>query len=130
MPRPACEGRPEYSTHRRKGAEARREQGCSSVSALLHFRAVWSVRRRTVSCILGSPNLVISPVCEYRTQKRITRNPAMQIGIIGLPNSGKTTIFNALTRSDTATAAFSSGQVEVHTAVVDVPDVRVDRLSA
>ena len=44
----------------------------------------------------------------------------MQIGIIGLPNSGKTTIFNALTRSDTATAAFSSGQVEVHTAVVDV----------
>ena len=54
----------------------------------------------------------------------------MQIGIIGLPNSGKTTIFNALTRSDTATAAFSSGQVEVHTAVVDVPDLRVDRLSA
>lgn len=54
----------------------------------------------------------------------------MQVGIIGLPNSGKTTIFNALTRSDTATAAFSSGQVEVHTAVVDVPDQRVDRLSA
>ncbi len=54
----------------------------------------------------------------------------MEIGIIGLPNSGKTTIFNALTRSETATAAFSSGQLEVHTAVVDVPDERVDRLSA
>ncbi len=54
----------------------------------------------------------------------------MEIGIIGLPNSGKTTIFNALTRSDTATAAFSSGQVEVHTAVVNVPDPRVDQLSA
>ena len=54
----------------------------------------------------------------------------MEIGIIGLPNSGKTTIFNALTRSHTATAAFSSGQVEVHTAVVDVPDERVDKLSA
>ncbi len=54
----------------------------------------------------------------------------MEIGIIGLPNSGKTTIFNALTRSDTATAAFSSGQLEVHTAVVDVPDPRVDNLSA
>lgn len=53
----------------------------------------------------------------------------MEIGIIGLPNSGKTTIFNALTRSETATAAFSSGQLEVHTAVVDVPDERVDRLS-
>ncbi len=54
----------------------------------------------------------------------------MEIGIIGLPNSGKTTIFNALTRSDTATAAFSSGQLEVHTAVVDVPDARVDKLTA
>lgn len=54
----------------------------------------------------------------------------MQIGIIGLPNSGKTTIFNALTRSNTETAAFSSGQLDVHTAVVDVPDHRVDTLSA
>ncbi len=54
----------------------------------------------------------------------------MEIGIIGLPNSGKTTIFNALTRSQTATAAFSSGQLEVHTAVVDVPDERVDKLAA
>ena len=54
----------------------------------------------------------------------------MEIGIIGLPNSGKTTIFNALTRSQTATAAFSSGQLDVHTAVVDVPDERVDKLAA
>ena len=53
----------------------------------------------------------------------------MEIGIIGLPNSGKTTIFNALTRSQTETAAFTSGQLEVHTAVVDVPDPRVDKLT-
>ena len=53
----------------------------------------------------------------------------MQIGIIGLPNSGKTTIYNALTRSDTETAAFSSGQLEVHTAVVNVPDERIDILT-
>ena len=54
----------------------------------------------------------------------------MQIAIIGLPNSTKTTIFNALTRGNLETSAFSSGQFEVHTAVVDVPDPRVDRLSA
>jgi ribosome-binding ATPase len=54
----------------------------------------------------------------------------MKIGIVGLPNSGKTTIYNALTRSNTETAAFSSGQIEVHTAVVTVPDSRVDRLKA
>jgi GTP-binding protein YchF len=53
----------------------------------------------------------------------------MQIGIIGLPNSGKTTIFNALTRGQIETAAFSSGKLEVHTAMVDVPDARVDVLS-
>lgn len=54
----------------------------------------------------------------------------MHIAIIGLPNSTKTTIFNALTRGNLQTAAFSSGQFEVHSATVDVPDPRVDRLSA
>ncbi|MEJ2207673.1 MAG: redox-regulated ATPase YchF [Anaerolineae bacterium] len=54
----------------------------------------------------------------------------MQIGIIGLPNSTKTTIFNALTHSQVETAAYSSGQVETHTATVRVPDPRIDRLSA
>ena len=54
----------------------------------------------------------------------------MQIAIIGLPNSTKTTIFNALTRGNQETSAFSTGQFEVHTAIVDVPDPRVDRLSA
>ncbi|HLE90976.1 MAG TPA: redox-regulated ATPase YchF [Anaerolineales bacterium] len=52
----------------------------------------------------------------------------MKLGIIGLPQSGKTTIFNALTRGDTPTTA-SAGRFEVHTAVVDVPDPRVTRLS-
>ena len=52
----------------------------------------------------------------------------MKIGLVGLPNSGKTTVFNALTRGNAATAAYSSGALEVHTLVVDVPDERVDAL--
>ena len=52
----------------------------------------------------------------------------MKLGIIGLPQSGKTTIFNALTRGDAPTNA-SAGRMEVHQAVVDVPDPRVDILS-
>lgn len=52
----------------------------------------------------------------------------MKLGIIGLPQSGKTTLFNALTRNDTPTNA-SAGRIEVHNAVVDVPDPRVDKLS-
>ena len=52
----------------------------------------------------------------------------MKLGIIGLPQSGKTTIFNALTRGNAPTNA-SAGRIEVHQAVVDVPDPRVDLLS-
>jgi GTP-binding protein YchF len=53
----------------------------------------------------------------------------MKLGIIGFPQSGKTTLFNALTRGNAPTTA-SAGRIEVHTAVVDVPDPRVDQLSA
>lgn len=53
----------------------------------------------------------------------------MKIGLIGLPKSGKTTIFNALTRSDAEVADYSSGKVEPNLAVVDVEDPRVDVLS-
>lgn len=52
----------------------------------------------------------------------------MKLGIIGLPNSGKTTLFNALTGGNFETSAVSSGQFEVNTAVVSVPDERLDVL--
>lgn len=55
--------------------------------------------------------------------------PLMQIGIIGLPLSGKTTIFNALTRGNADVANFASGKLQVHTASVQVPDTRVDILT-
>ena len=54
----------------------------------------------------------------------------VRIAIVGLPNSTKTTVFNALTRGTVATAAYSSGKFEVNTGVVTVPDPRVDHLSA
>lgn len=54
----------------------------------------------------------------------------MRLGIIGLPQSGKTTTFSALT-GDAAPVAASSGYgQETHVAVVKVPDERLDRLSA
>jgi ribosome-binding ATPase len=54
----------------------------------------------------------------------------MELGIIGLPSSGKTTLFNALTRSQRPTTAASTGKLELVSGVVDVPDPRLDRLSA
>lgn len=53
----------------------------------------------------------------------------MRIGIVGLPNSGKTTIFNVLTGGHVPTAAYTGGTFQVHTAMVNVPDERVDVLS-
>jgi len=53
----------------------------------------------------------------------------MKIGLIGLPNSGKTTIFNALSRSEAEVTSFADTRAEPNLAVVDVEDDRVDRLS-
>ena len=53
----------------------------------------------------------------------------MRIGIIGLPNSGKTTIFNVLAGGHAATTGYAGGSFQVNTAIVPVPDGRVDALS-
>src|SRR5262245_3620332 len=53
----------------------------------------------------------------------------MKIAIIGLPNSGKTTVFNALTRGTAETATYSSGQLEPNLAQVKVPDARLGVLA-
>ena len=52
----------------------------------------------------------------------------MRLAIIGLPNSGKTTIFNALTGGAHQTSAASSGQFEINAATIRVPDARLDHL--
>ena len=54
----------------------------------------------------------------------------MRLGIIGLPNCGKTTLFNALTGANIPTSPVSSGQFEVNTAIINVPDERLDKLEA
>lgn len=53
----------------------------------------------------------------------------MKIGLIGLPNSGKTTIFNALTKREDSVATYSYTKVEPKVAVVDVDDDRLVLLS-
>jgi ribosome-binding ATPase len=49
--------------------------------------------------------------------------------IIGLPSSGKTTVFNALTRSQAETGTYSANPDEPNLATVKVPDPRLDRLT-
>lgn len=54
----------------------------------------------------------------------------MKLAIIGLANSGKTTVFNALTRGHAEIAAYASASMEPNVAVVKVPDERLDTLAA
>ncbi|MGH2380307.1 MAG: redox-regulated ATPase YchF [Candidatus Limnocylindria bacterium] len=54
----------------------------------------------------------------------------MQVTIVGLPGSGKTTVFNSLTGGHAETGAFSGGRAAPNVSVVKVPDERVDQLSA
>jgi GTP-binding protein YchF len=51
----------------------------------------------------------------------------MQIAIVGLARSGKTTVFNSLTKGDAQTGGF--GGLTVNTGVVKVPDERLTRLT-
>jgi GTP-binding protein YchF len=52
----------------------------------------------------------------------------LRIGLVGLPLSGKSTVFNALTRGAARTGLFSAAREEVHVGVVEVPDGRLETL--
>ncbi|WWO99072.1 MAG: redox-regulated ATPase YchF [Candidatus Dasytiphilus stammeri] len=54
----------------------------------------------------------------------------LKCGIIGLPNVGKSTIFNALTNSASKVANFPFSTIEHHTGIVAVPDQRLNVLAA
>jgi ribosome-binding ATPase len=53
----------------------------------------------------------------------------VKIGIVGLPNAGKSSLFNALTRAGAAAANYPFTTLEPNVAVVGVPDPRLDRVA-
>ena len=54
----------------------------------------------------------------------------MKVGIVGLPNAGKSSLFNALTKAGAEAGNYPFTTVDPNVAIVPVPDDRLDRVAA
>ncbi|WP_149360945.1 redox-regulated ATPase YchF [Lolliginicoccus suaedae] len=54
---------------------------------------------------------------------------SLTLGIVGLPNVGKSTLFNALTKNDVVAANYPFATIEPNVGVVELPDPRLDKLA-
>ncbi|MGE5713344.1 MAG: GTPase, partial [Betaproteobacteria bacterium] len=55
---------------------------------------------------------------------------ALKCGIVGLPNVGKSTLFNALTKAGIAAENYPFCTIEPNVGIVEVPDARLQALAA
>jgi len=61
--------------------------------------------------------------------ENVTRSHTLSLGIVGLPNSGKSTLFNALTKKSVPAENYPFCTIDKNVGVVQIPDKRLEKLS-
>lgn len=59
----------------------------------------------------------------------VTRSHSLSLGIVGLPNSGKSTLFNALTKKSVPAENYPFCTIDKNIGVVQIPDERLEKMS-
>ena len=60
----------------------------------------------------------------------VTRSHTLSLGIVGLPNSGKSTLFNALTKKSVPAQNYPFCTIDKNVGVVEIPDKRLERMAS
>ena len=65
----------------------------------------------------------------YVSHKKGSESMSLTAGIVGLPNVGKSTLFNAITKAGALAANYPFATIDPNVGVVDVPDPRLEKLT-